>query len=80
MSQRDIDTSHIDKWSNRLIDNLSHYDLPYLVANPDRHQQLRLLGKAKWMTLRMHTLNTGKLLKLNPTSSAGRSSKTLVQG
>ena len=46
-TQQDIDAALHKSWSNRLIDNLALYNLPYIVANLERHQQQRLLGKNK---------------------------------
>ena len=66
ITQQAIDKSLMEKWTHRLLDLIRPYELPYMTANPEPHQQIRLLGKTKWSTLRGYTNTLEQALKDNP--------------
>ena len=68
-TQLSIDKAMATQWAERFLAAVRPYKLPYMVNNPEPHQQRRLLGRTKWMTLRTHALT----IERKPSDSSQKS-------
>lgn len=66
VTQQDIDATLRTRWAERLLTAIRPYPLPFFEDNPEPSQQIRLLGKTKWTTIKTHALTVERMLRVDP--------------